>query len=258
MSDPQHPTYGTNLRGLLPRVDTEELRRTIQQEVRRTLNELAPGVNPGIIFDILVDVTVAGWEQASVEINMGTLHHTIASVPPEPQTEARTYSNWSTTTRNPDPWQREYQAEFLPANPEHEFTHGLVQHHDDLVDAMHTAVMGLDRAHGRDRTGLMAALLTDPPYGSNETIHIDEIRVRGMPLHSNPTVTLDEIRNRRFNLIDRNRPKPNPIIEAVVRQKLAPPKPVSYQCFGRKRPVPQGEENLTRWEKIRAYYALFE
>jgi hypothetical protein len=251
MPDPLQPTYGTNLRALIPKVDTEQLRRTIEREVRQTLNELAPGVNPGIIFDILVDVTMAGQEAAQVQLDMTAYQHTIAVVPPEPSTETRTYSNWS-TARNPDTFATEYQAEFMPSNGFDE----LQRHHDDLVDSMHAAVMGIDRAQGRDRTGMMAALLTDPPYGE---IDINEIRVPGIPLQTNPTVTLDEIRNRRFDLINR-RPaqRPNPLIAALVRAKLNPPKPPSYKATGARRPVPQGDENLTRWERIRANYTLFE
>lgn len=43
MPDPLHPHYGTNLV-----VDVEQLRQTIRNEVRRTMHELAPGVDPGL------------------------------------------------------------------------------------------------------------------------------------------------------------------------------------------------------------------
>lgn len=255
---PDHPEYGTNIRALLPPIDTEKLRETIRQEVRRTLNELAPGVDPGMIFDILVDVSVSRAQEVQTEINVGIIRsalHSVSYLPPT--TSASGASNWVSNSR--DPFRTEYMAEFEPANPEP--FEEVRRHHDDMVDSMHYAA-GIDRAHGRDRTGFFNPTPTSHDQGPFE-FRIDTharmnmappVRVPPLPIHSNPSVRLDEIQNRRFDLIDRRViPRPHPIINAVVRAKMNPPKPTPIAW-----PTPKPGKPMTTWERIRANYALFE
>ena len=122
---------------------------------------------------------------------------------------------------------------------------------DDRVDA-HQQAWGVDRAYGRDETRYFEASYVRNPV-DRASILPRRVTVPTFELASNPTINLNEIRQRRFNLIDHTPPPPaHPIIAAVLRKKLGP-KPTLH----RDEPPPPAQR-LTRWERLRANYALFE
>jgi hypothetical protein len=82
---PQHPTYGTP-NFILPPPNTDQLREAIEREVRRVLQEVAPGTEPGIILDVLVDLRVADQVYQGVDVNIGVIH-TLSSTPAATATE---------------------------------------------------------------------------------------------------------------------------------------------------------------------------
>lgn len=263
---PPAPEYGTSL-GLFNH-SPDQLRQTIEREVRRSLNELAPGVDPGIILDILVDVNVQAHAQAQITLNMSVLHEVSYHAPLDVSaaTTSATHGNWV----NPETLNRrqEYLGTFA-ANAEDEVRSDRVrvEEHagtfasDDRVDALRYNI-GVDLARGPDRS--VQHEYNQP--GRPAPVRVPEYNI------SPPMLRLNDIQSRRFNLIDRYESRiPSleelPWILRAVIQKKAPHR-LACTCgsclmrlareagpIERQEPPVQGR---SIWQRIREDYALFE
>ncbi len=213
--------YGTSLSDTLAReVDVEQLRQTIQSEIRRALQEVAPGVEPGMILDILVDAHVAHAQQIQVEVSM----HSVASsmgnwVAPSSNEPNATWPDISPSALDlSQDYQQIERAIFAGLGlTQQELTEGptIPLPQDDRVDALY---QGLDWGRGRDQT---AYFVSSDATNPARRIEARRVTVPTFELSENPTFHLSEvvISDLYGDRVNPLVPSQHPIIVAVLRKK---------------------------------------